>query len=293
MSGGDETIVQRESFVANANPISAQTPAMPCLICGGDTVLRFSKAYRGRDVPYFRCLACNHLTAGEIESNASAYGEAYFEHLDVGWQDRNRRILQFIRWIGRLPGIGFAVGDSVLDFGCGVGRLVADLNRSGFNAYGFEPYGEPPLLPERIFSRWSDARASVNRVSVVTCVEVLEHLRDPDTVLGDIAELLVPSGYVLLSTEMYEEGVHDQDWYYLNPAAGHVSIFTERSLLCLLSRSHFEPVLRISGNVWLFRKILGRTRNVLERGYFGASQSRVKWRMRRHHDDERTAKRSR
>jgi len=181
----------------------------------------------------------------------------------------------------------------VLDFGSGNGRLVEDLNSLGFSAHGFEPHTEPASLSDRVFTDWNRAKSTLGQVNLITCIEVLEHLHNPDDALDEISKMLVPSGYLLISTETYETGVHTEDWYYLNPAAGHVSIFSERSLRFVLSRYHFEPVLRVSGSVWLFRNILTRRRNALERGYSWLSQLRVKWRMHQHHRREAQARSSR
>ncbi len=110
--------------------------------CGGQTVKQFSKMFHGADVHYFTCLTCNHLTAGEINTNPSYDGGSYFKEIDTGWKNRNKRILDFVRWIRRLPAIQLSAQSMVLDFGCGIGQLVEDLNRIGFNGYGFEPFLE-------------------------------------------------------------------------------------------------------------------------------------------------------
>jgi SAM-dependent methyltransferase len=286
-----ESVLPKEPSAVAASPSDPQD--LRCLICGGQTVERFSKLFQGTNVHYFMCMTCNHLTAGEINTNPAYDGGAYFREIDTGWEGRNKTILDFIGLITRLPAICLSARSAVLDFGCGNGRLVADLNSLGFRAYGFEPYAESESLSDRIFTNWGQARRTVGQADLIMCIEVLEHLRNPEDALEEISRTLVPSGYLLISAETYEDGVHTEDWYYLNPAAGHVSIFSERSLLFLLSKYHFEPVLRISGSVWLFRNISTRRRNVLERGYFKLSALRVKWRMRQHHRREAQARSSR
>jgi len=252
-----------------------------CVVCGGQTSRQFSKMFRGTSVHYFECLTCRHLTAEEFETNLTYGGGSYFQEIDIGWEDRNKRILDVVGWIKVLPTIRLSRKSPVLDFGCGIGRLVLDLNRRGFKAYGFEPFSNDSSLSARIFNNWSKARRVLKGVSLVTCIEVLEHLRDPNAVVSEISKILIPSGYLLISTEAYVTGFHTEDWYYLNPSAGHVSIFSEKSLRLLLLRHQFEPILRINGSVWLFRSISTHRRTAIETGYFGVSELRVKWGLRR------------
>jgi SAM-dependent methyltransferase len=281
-------ILRGESSAGTAPPCDAQ--GLRCLICGGQTVRRFSKLFQGTNVHYFMCMTCNHLTAGEMHATPAYDGGAYFQEIDTGWEGRNKAIRDFVRLIARLPAICLSGRSAVLDFGCGNGSLVEDLNSLGFSAYGFEPHAEGASLSDRVFTDWNRARSALGQADLIMCIEVFEHLHNPEEALEEISKTLVPGGYLLISTETYETGVHTDDWSYLNPAAGHVSIFSESSLRFLLSRHGFEPVLRVTGSVWLFRDILTRRRSAVERGYFGLSQLRVNWRMRQHHRDDAQAR---
>ena len=253
-----------------------ETACPACIVCGGDTVRQISKEYCEREVSYFRCLHCGHLTAGDIGRVPDYDREKYFAEIDTGCRERNRRILEFVRILSRLPGVNLARKDVVLDYGCGTGRLVNDLNATGFNAYGFEPSQGLLQAPGRIMNDWQEVRRVIGRANLVTCIEVLEHVRNPDDLLNRVSELLSSDGYFLISTETYNNRKHGDAWYYLNPAAGHVSIFTEKSLGGLMSRHGLSSILRISGLVWLFRLVAQRKRTWLESGYFFASQSRIK-----------------
>jgi hypothetical protein len=278
MTQKNESALHGEPVAGMISNPAEQVP--DCVVCGGQTNRQFSKMFKGTSVHYFVCLTCDHVTAGEFDSNSTYEEGSYFEEIDTGWEDRNKTILNFVRWINLLPAIHLSRKIPILDFGCGIARLVMDLNRDGFNAYGFEPFSKDAPLTGRIFNDWNRARRTLERVNLVTCIEVLEHLRDPGAVLSEISKILIPSGYLLISTEAYTTDVHTEDWYYLNPSAGHVSIFSERSLRLLLSRYQFEPILRINGSVWLFRSVSTHCRSVIEIGYFRSSELRVKWRLR-------------
>jgi len=256
--------------------IANNIPQLPnCTICGGQTVKRFSKEFNGMTVDYFHCSVCGHLVAGHITAAPRYDGGDYFKEIDAGWEERNGTILGFIRFLMWLPGIGLSGRSTVLDFGCGRGRLVSDLNQAGFHACGFEPYPESEVPSKQLFTDWEEAKRTLGRVDLITCIEVLEHFRDPDEFMQKVSEVLAPRGYLLISTGIFESSFHDADWYYLSPAAGHVSIFSENSLRILFKRYQFEPVLRGSGIAWLFRSVATRRRSSAERGYFALSQLRV------------------
>lgn len=259
---------------------SANEATQPvCLVCGDETVRRFTKPLERLEVHYFYCSCCGHLTATPLEVDQSYAAGRYFKEIDTGWEQRNKRMLEFIRIISCLPAIAISKRSAILDYGSGTGRLVLDLNQEGFDAYGFEPYLKNPCS-DRVFTDLRVIRKTVGRVELITCIEVLEHLDKPDEMLSDVVRLLQPAGYLLISTDLYNEKVHSKDWYYLNPAAGHVSIFSETSLRMLLRRHGFYPVLRINGAVWLLRKAGTVPGGLLERIYLAVSQARLKLGLR-------------
>lgn len=257
---------------------SARLPA--CMICKGETVPRFSKPFHESNVQYCHCSSCGHLTATELDAKPNYASGRYFKEIDTGWEQRNCRTLELIRIISYMPGVAISKRSAILDFGCGSGRLVQDLNRAGFDACGYEPHPETAVSSPRIFIDLREISEVVGRIELITCIEVLEHLREPDETLRAISDLLRPSGYLLVSTDLYNYRIHDAHWYYLNPAAGHVSIFSGRSLTMLLARHGFQPVLRVNGSVWLFRKAGANRHSLLERGYFALSQARVRMGLR-------------
>lgn len=251
-----------------------------CIICKGETVQRFSKRFDQSNVQYCHCSSCGHLTATDLDVDPNYAGGQYFAEIDTGWEQRNKKMLEFIEIISCLPAVAVSKQSSILDFGCGSGRLVQDLNRAGFDARGFEPHPESKVSLPRVFNDLREIPEIVGWFELITCIEVLEHLREPDEALRAISNLLRPSGYLLVSTDLYNDKIHGEHWYYLNPAAGHISIFSEGSLTTLLRRHGFRPILRVNGAVWLFRRKGVLRRTWFEYGYFALSQARVRMRAR-------------
>jgi len=253
----------------------------PCLICGKDAFKKFFKNSKMGIIDYFECSECGHLTAGEFKEDFSYNTGSYFKTIDTGWKNRNIKICNFLRLIATLPGFYFSKKSVILDYGSGTGSLVQQLVNNGFNAFGYEPHKHSCFVSDRVFSNFNILSQEFQRVHLVAFIELLEHLRKPDEVLDDVSNLLISDGYIIISTELYKRGFHSKDWYYLNPNAGHFSIFTELSLKILMSKHSFYPIIRINDQVWLFRRISKRRINFLESICFALSQNRIKLNIRK------------
>lgn len=105
-------------------------------------------------------------------------------------------------------------GLRVLDVGCGGGILTEALAREGANVTGID-MAEKPLqvaqlhaiesgLDDRIDYQRATvedfAAAHAGEFDVVTCLEMLEHVPDPASVVASCRRLLKPDGHLFLST---------------------------------------------------------------------------------------------
>lgn len=141
---------------------------------------------------------------------------ARFERLAARWWDRDSefRPLHEINplranWIDeRAP----VAGRRVLDVGCGGGILAEALARRGAAVTGID-LGEAPLAVARLHSIESGVEVTYRHIAVerlaaelpaafdiVTCLEMLEHVPDPEAVVAACARLVKPGGQVFFST---------------------------------------------------------------------------------------------
>ncbi|GAA0702798.1 bifunctional 3-demethylubiquinone 3-O-methyltransferase/2-octaprenyl-6-hydroxy phenol methylase [Marinobacterium maritimum] len=141
---------------------------------------------------------------------------AKFEELASRWWDRDSEFkplhdinplrVDFIDRIGQLA------GKKVLDVGCGGGILSEAMAHRGADVSGID-MGEAPLKVAKLHGLESGAKVNYRRITVedlaeeqpeqydiVTCMEMLEHVPDPASVVRACARLIKPGGKVFLST---------------------------------------------------------------------------------------------
>ncbi|AYC18113.1 Ubiquinone biosynthesis O-methyltransferase [Dickeya dianthicola] len=107
---------------------------------------------------------------------------------------------------------GGIFGKQVLDVGCGGGILAESMAREGAHVTGLDMGGEP-LQVARLHALESGievsyvqetveahADAHAGAYDVVTCMEMLEHVPDPRSVVLACARLVKPGGHVFFST---------------------------------------------------------------------------------------------
>lgn len=104
-------------------------------------------------------------------------------------------------------------GKQVLDVGCGGGILADSMARSGADVLGIDLASkalriaqlhalesQTPNIQYREVSVETLARERPASFDVVTCMEMLEHVPDPASVVRACSELVKPGGWVFFST---------------------------------------------------------------------------------------------
>lgn len=106
----------------------------------------------------------------------------------------------------------FLAGKKVVDIGCGGGILSEGMAQRGANVVGID-MGEAPLAVARLHGLESGVEVDYRQITVeelaeqeagtydvVTCLEMLEHVPQPASVVAACAKLLKPGGQLFLST---------------------------------------------------------------------------------------------
>ena len=103
-------------------------------------------------------------------------------------------------------------GKRVLDIGCGGGILSESMDEKGANVIGID-LGDKALKVAKLHQLESGSKVDYRLVSVedlakeqpasfdvVTCMEMLEHVPDPEAIVRACAQLVKPGGSVFFST---------------------------------------------------------------------------------------------
>jgi 2-polyprenyl-6-hydroxyphenyl methylase/3-demethylubiquinone-9 3-methyltransferase len=139
-----------------------------------------------------------------------------FEELASRWWDKNSEFKPLhdinplrANWIDNLAPVA---EQKVLDVGCGGGILAEALAQRGAQVTGID-MGDAPLGVAKLHQLESGlsidyqkstaedfANDHENAFDVVTCLEMLEHVPDPSSVVRACAQMVKPGGHVFFST---------------------------------------------------------------------------------------------
>ena len=152
-----------------------------------------------------------------MTTNADPRELAKFSELAHRWWDTEsdfRPLHQInplrLDWIDSLAPLA---GKRVLDVGCGGGILADSMARRGADVLGIDLAGKAlkvaqlhaieastPRIAYREIAAEALAQESPDAFDVVTCMEMLEHVPDPSSIVRAAATLVKPGGWVFFST---------------------------------------------------------------------------------------------
>ena len=139
-----------------------------------------------------------------------------FEELASRWWDKNSEFKPLhdinplrANWIDKIAPVA---EKKVLDVGCGGGILSESLAQRGAEVTGID-MGDAPLGVAKLHQLESGlsinyqkstaedfAKNHENTFDIVTCLEMLEHVPDPSSVINACAKMVKPGGTVFFST---------------------------------------------------------------------------------------------
>lgn len=197
---------------------------MSCPICASKMHSCFqAKVLAKYQAQYEVCDTCGYLHAHAPIWLEEAYSRA-IANADTGLVSRNftlaNKLARVLYWLSSEHGRGL-----YLDAAGGYGILTRLMRDYGFNFYWTDKYCENLVAPEFEYNQ------ELGACSVVTAIEVFEHLVDPKVFIQEIFDL---SGTktLIFTTELYEGGVPQPDnwWYYSFATGQHIGFFQYRTL---------------------------------------------------------------
>lgn len=151
-----------------------------------------------------------------MNSNVDQAEIAKFEALASRWWDRESEFKPLheinplrINWIEEHVSLA---GKKVLDVGCGGGILSEGMAKRGATVTGID-MGDAPLSVAKLHKLESQVDVEyfkstaedfvaehAGKYDIVTCLEMIEHVPDPSSVIKACRSLVKPNGYVFFST---------------------------------------------------------------------------------------------
>ena len=165
------------------------------------------------------------------------------------WFDMLSAAGNYRAWI--MAQIAPVLGGHVLEFGCGVGTLTADIARhvERLHAVDIDPRAVEAAVARlsghpnvRVECADATAFAAGDGYDAVVMLDVLEHIDDHAAMLSRIAELLRPGGRVVLKVP-----AHGFLYGEMDRAVGHHRRYGRRDLRDVLMRADLQP-----GRIWPF-----------------------------------------
>ncbi len=228
----------------------------PCKICGGETeaIGTMPGAIIAQTFHFLRCRVCDFVcVADPCLDFARLYDDAYYRgkgadpYVDYFSELENpQSTIRQYEWRGIHRAVTHLTGNAGaprwLDYGCGNGGLVRYLRKASVDAVGYDEgaivdvaraKGIPILHKDEL-------EAAVGSFSVVTLIEVIEHIPDPVPFLRNVRRFLKPGGLLFLTTGNSSPYRGDiLKWRYVMPDI-HVSFFNPQNMQRALQASGFE-----------------------------------------------------
>jgi len=85
----------------------------------------------------------------------------------------------------------------VFDIGAGDGRMKVPIEAAGYSWYGFDLVPSSPIIS--VWNLAGPCPAEVTRPDAVLLLDVIEHLANPGLALANIANLLKPGGWIVMT----------------------------------------------------------------------------------------------
>lgn len=155
-------------------------------------------------------------TQNNTGANIDPQEIAKFEELASRWWDRDSEFKPLhdinplrVDFIDRIAPLN---DKRVLDVGCGGGILSEAMAHRGATVTGID-MGEAPLKVAKLHGLESGVSVTYRQITVeelaneqpqyydiVTCMEMMEHVPDPSSIVDACSRLVKPGGYVIFST---------------------------------------------------------------------------------------------
>jgi SAM-dependent methyltransferase len=234
---------------------------MACLICGS---ARSRTVWRRDSKRIEKCLECELVFVAERPSEADLLnlynGDALLKFdLHPGSSDESVvpawKNEEYVRLLDSIARLGVR-GGKLLDVGCFSGIFLGNAKRRDFSVVGVEPNRDACVRVRDVLGfdvvhgSLTSARFAPGTFSVVSLLDVIEHLSDPVVELEEVFRILRPGGVLVITTPNVEglpqrvvgakRFLFRQDWCPIDGVPWHLYGFTRSTLRRCVEKAGFQ-----------------------------------------------------
>jgi SAM-dependent methyltransferase len=247
---------------------------LKCRICGNEdqnqSIIATEKLMGfGDEFLYFECSRCRCLQIKDFpEDLAKYYPQEYYSYQEPSFERQLNPILYFLKknlasyYLGHFNPTGWLLSfflehpfpwlksnivyfnTKILDVGCGSGRKLLSMQRSGFkNLTGIDPYNSADIVYKSGLKIWKkDIFAVTEKYDFIMLHHSFEHMDSPKAVLNKLVELLNPGGHILIRIPVansYLWRKYKTNWFALD-APRHLFLHTTESMRLLAEETDLK-----------------------------------------------------
>ena len=210
---------------------------------------RITDSHYGLRWTFFSCRSCGFVFANPApapEAIAQFYADLDDEEYSQEDEGRGRNFSTVLRRLRPYA----PPGSLLLDVGAASGIFLNLAREAGYRVAGIEPSAALAADAERLyglklFCGTVEQFAASEKFSVITLLDVLEHVADPKAFVSRLDGLLAPGGMLVIVTpdvgSLAARIMGGRWWHY---RVAHLNFFNRHSLDWLLEKQGFEIVLR-------------------------------------------------
>jgi 2-polyprenyl-3-methyl-5-hydroxy-6-metoxy-1,4-benzoquinol methylase len=182
------------------------------------------------------------------------------EYID-SWEERAKTFRKHLMVLK-----GQKAKGELLDIGCYAGIFLDEAKKAGYNVTGIEPsrwaadFARNKTGAEVLCGGWNEVSLPENHFDIVTMWDVIEHFDDPSACIKQAHRWLKSGGITAITThDIGSPFARLMGKRYPWLMRFHLFHFTPKTLLAMLSKNGFEPVLvKYYVKFFSLKYILGR-----------------------------------
>jgi 2-polyprenyl-3-methyl-5-hydroxy-6-metoxy-1,4-benzoquinol methylase len=222
----------------------------------GPDHFKITDSHYGQLWNFFKCRDCGFVFSNPTLNEKDL--EAFYQALEdpeysLESEGRSRNFKTILKRLKKLD----KPGHNLLDIGAASGIFLNLAREQDYLVQGIEP---SQFLVEQaqkmygitLFQGTIDTFESADRFSVITLVDILEHLSDPESFMSRLEKLIQKDGILVIVTPDIDSlavKLTGKKWWHYRIA--HLNFFNRRSLKTLLANHGFE-IIKFNRYAWHF-----------------------------------------